>query len=83
MRKLLVFLFALTFVGVQIPAVLAQEASPTPLPVEVEAMKERALRGEICSWPVEVAVDALNVVNAFLPDALLLRLRAANHVHHV
>jgi hypothetical protein len=61
MRKLLVFLIALTFVGVQIPAVLAQEASPTPLPVEVEAMKERALRGEICSWPVEVAVDALNV----------------------
>ncbi len=64
MRKLLVFLIALTFVAVPIPAALAQEA--TPATAVIEAMKEQARQNAVCAWPVEVAVDALNVA---YPDA--------------
>jgi hypothetical protein len=59
MRKLFIVVIGLVLAGVHSPAVLAQEA--TPASIEIATMKERAQRGEVCTWPVEVAVDALNV----------------------
>jgi hypothetical protein len=56
MRKLFVVLIACVFVGVQIPAVLAQEATPAASP---PAMTETF--DQICAWPVEIALDALNI----------------------
>ena len=54
-------LITLTFVGLQIPAVVGQEATPPPAGIEV--MKEQARQNNVCAWPVKVAVgdDALNV----------------------
>ncbi len=65
MRKLLALVIVLLFAGVQLPASLAQEATPAPAG-DIEAMKEQARQNNVCAWPVEVAVDALNVA---YPDA--------------
>jgi hypothetical protein len=64
MRKLFVLIISLLLVGIQIPVGLAQEA--TPGPGGIEAMKEQARQNDVCAWPVEVAIDALNVA---YPDA--------------
>jgi hypothetical protein len=60
MRKVLVVIIALLLVGAQVPAVLAQEATPGP-GGGAEALAEQIQGGEVCAWPVEVAVDALNI----------------------
>jgi hypothetical protein len=59
MRKLIMLVMVLAFSSGQISATLAQEA--TPVPLDVEAIGEQVRRGDVCAWPVEVAVDALNV----------------------
>jgi hypothetical protein len=59
MRSVVVVLLAMLIVGVQIPAVLSQEA--TPPPVDIQTMRDRAERGDVCAWPAEVAIDAMNV----------------------
>jgi hypothetical protein len=59
MKRILLVVTALMLMGVQIPAVVGQEA--TPPPADIEVMKEQARQNNVCAWPVEVAVDALNV----------------------
>jgi hypothetical protein len=60
MRRFLVILIALLLIGVQTSVVLAQEATPAP-GGGAEALAEQVQGGEICAWPVAVAVDALNI----------------------
>jgi hypothetical protein len=59
MRKVVVMLLTLTLIGAQFPATLGQEATPTP--VNIQTMRDMAQRGEVCAWPAEVAIDAMNV----------------------
>ncbi len=65
MRRLLMVVIALAFVGVQISAVLAQGATPAATPTDVQTLLKRASQGDVCSWPVTVAVNDLNV---FYPE---------------
>jgi hypothetical protein len=62
MRRLVMLVIALMFVGVQIPAVLAQEATPPAAsPPSMDEFVQQIQQGQVCAWPVEVGVDALNV----------------------
>ena len=58
-RKSVVVVITFMIVFVQAPAVLAQDQGLTS--DEMETLVEQTKRGEVCAWPVEVAVDALNV----------------------
>ena len=46
-------------------SVLAQEGTPAATPVDVRGLLQRASQGDVCAWPVTVAVDSLNV---FYPE---------------
>jgi hypothetical protein len=65
MRKLLIVLIVLAFAGMQIPASLAQEGTPAATSADVPTLLKRASQGDVCSWPVTVAVNDLNV---FYPE---------------
>lgn len=65
MRRLLIVLIVLVLGGVQIPASLAQEATPAPSAADVPTLLRRASQGDVCSWPVTVAVNDLNI---FYPE---------------
>ena len=58
-RKSVVLMVACLLVVLQAPAVLAQDRVSAS--DEREALMGQAKRGEVCAWPVEVALDALNV----------------------
>lgn len=60
MRKLLVLMLSLSFVGLQFSTVMAQEATPAP-GGDIQVMMEQARQNEVCAWPVKAAVDGLNV----------------------
>jgi hypothetical protein len=59
-RKSVVLAFSFVFAVVQASAVLAQDEASTS--GQREALLGRAERGDVCAWPVEVTVDALNVL---------------------
>jgi hypothetical protein len=62
MRQLFLFMIALIFVGVQIPAVLAQqEATPPAAPPDATGFLEQLQSGQVCAWPIELDVNAFNV----------------------
>jgi hypothetical protein len=58
-RKSTILVVALLLLSVQVPAALAQDGGP--MSAEIAPLIEQTQRGEVCAWPVEVAVDALNV----------------------
>jgi hypothetical protein len=58
---------ALTFAGVQIPAVLAQEqATPPASPPSMTEFLDQIRQGQVCAWPVKLDVEEFNVG---FPDA--------------
>lgn len=59
LRKALALVITALFVATQAPAVLAQDVDLTS--DEMETLIEQTRQGEVCAWPVEVAVEALNV----------------------
>jgi hypothetical protein len=62
MRKFLVALIALLLVGAQIPAALTQsEATPAASPPSMTETFEQIWPDQVCAWPVEIALDALNI----------------------
>src|SRR5688572_10225939 len=67
MRRLLMLVIALTFAGVQIPAVLAQEqATPPASPPSMTEFLDKIRQGQVCAWPIKLDVEEFNVG---FPDA--------------
>jgi hypothetical protein len=58
-RKSVALVITFLFVLMLAPAALAQDPGSTS--AETAQLLEQTKRGEVCAWPVEVAVDALNV----------------------
>jgi hypothetical protein len=65
MRKAIVILLAFMLGFVTLPTGLAQEGTPQVTADDVRALLARASQGDVCSWPVTVSVNDLNV---FYPE---------------
>jgi len=59
MRKFILLMIIMAVSAGPISATFAQEG--TPAPIDIEAIQEQVESGVSCAWPVEVALDALNV----------------------
>jgi hypothetical protein len=62
MRRLVIVLIVLILAGVQIPAGLAQEATPPAAsPPSMEQFLQQIQQGQVCAWPVKLDVEEFNV----------------------
>jgi hypothetical protein len=61
MRKLFMFLLALSVVGLPMPALLAQEGATPADSSAATGFVEQLQSGQVCAWPIELDVDAFNV----------------------
>lgn len=59
MRRFILLMIIMAVSVGQLSATLAQES--TPAPMDTEAIQQQVESGVSCAWPVEVALDGLNV----------------------